>query len=89
MPFHQAITPVAGESAAQALADAIEALDPLATELRDHDDGSGRWDVGAQFAGPPDVAALALLAHLHGAPDFAVARVEDRDWVAQVRAELT
>ena len=39
--------------------------------------------------GAPDVAGLALLARLHGAPDFAVERVDDRDWVAQVRAELT
>ncbi len=86
--FH-VLTALKGEPAAQALADALEALDPLATELRDHDDGSGLWDVGAHFDGPPDAGGLALLAHLHGAPDFAVKKVEDRDWVAQVRAELT
>jgi ribosomal protein L11 methyltransferase len=82
-------TALPGEPAAQALADALEALGPVATELRDHDDETGLWDVGAHFAEPPDAAALALLAHLHGAADFAVARVEDRDWVAQVQAELT
>lgn len=89
MALHHALTALKGEAAAQALADALEALDPVATELRDHDDDSGLWDVGAHFDGAPDAAGLALLAHLHGAPDFAVARVEDRDWVAQVRAELT
>ena len=62
---------------------------PLAAEMHDHDDGSGRWEVGGLFAAAPDAAGLALLARLHGAPDFAVERVEDRDWVAQVRAELT
>ncbi len=89
MALFHVTTPLAGEAAAQALADALEAMDPLTTELRDHDDGSGLWDVGAHFDGRPDVAGLALLAHLHGAADFTVARVEDRDWVAQVRAELT
>lgn len=89
MALHHALTAVKGEAAAQALAEALEALDPVATELRDHDDETGLWDVGAHFAGAPDRAGLALLAHLHGAPDFRVARVEDRDWVAQVRAELT
>ncbi len=89
MALYHAITALRGEAAAQALADALEALDPVATELRDHDDGSGLWDVGAHFDGPPDAGGLALLAHLHGAPDFAVARVDERDWVAQVRSELT
>lgn len=86
--FH-VLTALKGEPAAQALADALEALDPLATELRDHDDETGLWDVGAHFDGVPDAGGLALLAHLHGAPDFVVKKVEDQDWVALVRAELT
>ncbi|MBP7242310.1 50S ribosomal protein L11 methyltransferase [Amaricoccus sp.] len=89
MALYHVLTALAGERAAEALAEALEALDPVATEVRDHDDDSGLWDVGAHFAAPPDAAGLALLANLHGAPDFAVTRVEDRDWVAQVRAELT
>jgi ribosomal protein L11 methyltransferase len=82
---------VRGEAAARALCDALDALPgpPLASEVHDHDDGSGLWDVGGHFDGRPDPAGLALLARLHRAADFAVARVEDRDWVAQVRAELT
>ncbi len=89
MPLFRVSTPLRGEAAAQALSDDLEALDPLVVELRDHDDDSGLWDVGAHFDGVPDAAGLALLAHLHGAPDFAVERVRDADWVAQVLAELS
>lgn len=91
MPLFRATSVVIGEPAAAALRDALDDLPapPLATEVHDHDDGSGRWDAGGLFDGPPDAAGLALLAELHGAPDFVVERVDDRDWVAQVRAELT
>jgi ribosomal protein L11 methyltransferase len=91
MPLYRATTALRGEAAASALRDALDALDPapVASEVHDHDDGSGLWDAGGLFDGRPDPAGLALLARLHAAPDFAVARVEDRDWVAQVRAELT
>jgi ribosomal protein L11 methyltransferase len=91
MPLFRATTVVHGGTAAVALRDALEELatPPLASEVHDHDDGSGLWDVGGLFDGPPDEAGLALLARMHGAADFELARVEDRDWVAQVRAELT
>ena len=91
MPLFRATTAVRGEAAAHALSDALDGLDPspLAGEIHDHDDGSGLWDVGGLFAARPDAVALALLAHAHEAPDFAVEKVEERDWVAQVRAELT
>lgn len=91
MSLHRATTALRGAAEAAALRDALDGLDPapLASEIHDHDDGSGLWDVGGLFDAPPDPAGLALLARLHAAPDFAVARVEDRDWVAQVRAELT
>ena len=91
MPLFRAITAVHGEAAAHALSDALDSLDPapLASEIHDHDDGSGLWDAGGLFDANPDGVALALLAQAHGAPDFTVAKVEDRDWVAQVRAELT
>ena len=87
MPLYRA----RGEAAAVALRDALDGLatPPLASEVRDHDDGSGRWDAGGLFDGPPDAAGLALLAEVHGAAGFTVERVDDRDWVAQVRAELT
>lgn len=91
MALSRATATIGGEAAARRLLDALDELDPapLASEIHDHDDGSGRWDVGGLFAGQPDVAGLALLARLHGAGDFRVERVTDRDWVAQVRAELT
>ena len=91
MPLIRATSALAGEPAARALRDALDELDPapLASDLFDRDDGSGLWDVAGIFDGTPDTAGLALLARLHGAPDFAVARVDNRDWVAQVRAELT
>jgi len=91
MPLFRATTAVQGEAAAHALSDALDGLDPapLAGEIHDHDDGSGLWDAGALFDASPDPVALALLAKARGAPDFTVAKVEDRDWVAQVRAELT
>lgn len=91
MPLFRAITAVRGEAAAHALGEALDTLDPapLAGEVHDHDDGSGLWDVGGLFDAAPDPVALTLLARAHGAPDFVVSKVEDRDWVAQVRAELT
>ncbi len=91
MPLYRATTAVVGERTAQALSEALEALDPapLASEIHDHDDGSGRWDAGGLFDGRPDPAGLALLARMHAAPDFTVARVDERDWVAQVQSELT
>ena len=90
MPLFRATTALAGEAAARALRDALDELDPapLASDIYDHDDGSGLWDAAGLFDGPPDVAGLALLARLHAAPDFTIVRVEERDWVAQVRAEL-
>ena len=70
MPLYRATTALAGEAAARALRDALDELDPapLASDIHDHDDGSGLWDVGGLFDGPPDAAGLALLARLHGAP---------------------
>lgn len=91
MPLFRATTALHGELAARALRDALDGLDPapMASDIHDHDDGSGLWDVDGLFDARPDAAGLALLARLHDAADFALARVEDRDWVAQVRAELT
>lgn len=91
MPLFRATTTVPGEATAIALRDALDELPtaPLASEVHDHDDGSGAWDAGGLFDGRPDAAGLALLAAMHRAPDFRVECVDDRDWMAQVRAELT
>ncbi len=79
------------QSGAEDLGDALERLDPAPTGVGvfNIEDGSGLCEVGGYFTAKPDIAALELLAALHGARPFAVSRVEDRDWVAQVRRELT
>ena len=90
MPAYSALTTLPGEAAAQALGEAMERLDPEPTGVGvfEVEDGSGLWEVGGYFSEKPDIAGLALLAAIHGAADFAVSRVDDRDWVAQVRREL-
>jgi ribosomal protein L11 methyltransferase len=91
MATYTALTTLDSEAAAQALAAAMEALHPAPTGVGvlEIEDGSGQREVGGYFTEPPDQAGLALLAVIHGARPFAVSRVEDRDWVAQVRRELT
>lgn len=86
-----ALTTLAGEAPAMALADAVEALQPAPTGVGifEVEDGSGQWEVGGYFQGRPDIAGLDLLAAVHAAKPFAVSKLEDRDWVAQVRRELT
>jgi ribosomal protein L11 methyltransferase len=86
-----ALTTLDDEAAAQALAAAVERLDPAPTAIGvlEIEDGASRREVGVYFTAPPDEIGLALLAVIHGARPFTVSRVEDRDWVAQVRRELT
>lgn len=90
MPTWTALTTLSGRGAAEGLGDALERLAPAPTGVgvMEIEDGSGRYEVGGYFDAAPDAAGLAVLAVLHGAADFAVSRVEDRDWVAQVRREL-
>jgi ribosomal protein L11 methyltransferase len=91
MTTFTALTTIRGAAAAYALGERIERLDPAPTALAvtEVEDGSGLWEVGAYFLAPPDETGLALLAAAHGAAAFAVSKLEDRDWVAQVRRELT
>ncbi|MGR3779753.1 MAG: 50S ribosomal protein L11 methyltransferase [Albimonas sp.] len=86
-----ALTTLPGEAAAYTLGDAVEnlPLSPLALAVLEVEDGSGLWEVGAYYDEKPDPIALDLLAAAHGARPFAVSKLEDRDWVAQVRRELT
>ncbi|MXU65306.1 50S ribosomal protein L11 methyltransferase [Oceanomicrobium pacificus] len=91
MPTYTALTTLPGQAAAEALAETLERLEPEPTGIGvfEVEDGSGTWEVGGYFTEKPDVAGLALLATMAGAKPFVVSRVEDRDWVAQVRRELT
>ena len=85
-----ALTTLTDKSRAQALADAVETLDPAPTGVGvfEVEDGSGTWEVGGYFVDPPDEIALALLSAAHAARPFAVSEVPDKDWVAEVRREL-
>ena len=91
MPTYTALTTLAGQDAAERLAEALENLTPEPTGVGSFEieDGSGLWEVGAYFEAEPDRAGLALLAAMHGAADFAVSELPETDWVAKVRRELT
>lgn len=90
MTTFTALTTLRDEAAANALAGALEEMQPkpAGVGVFEVEDGSGTWEVGGYFDATPDLAGLALLALLHGARDFAVSEVGERDWVAQVRREL-
>jgi len=88
---YSAFTTLQGAAAAAALAEAMERLDPVPMGVGtfDLEDGSDIWEIGGYFTEKPDEAGLALLVAVFAARPFVVSRVEDRDWVAQVRRELT
>lgn len=90
MPTFTALTTLPGEARAQALGEALEALDPAPAGVGvfEVEDGAGLWEVGAYFTEPPDGVALALIAAAHGANGFAVSELPEIDWVAHVRREL-
>jgi ribosomal protein L11 methyltransferase len=86
-----ALTTLSGKDAAEALGEALEAVEPAPTGVGvfEMEDGSGLWEVGGYFDAPPDETALALLAAAHGARAFAVSALPEIDWVAKVRRELS
>ena len=88
--MYSAITTTQGLAPAQALADAVEDLDPapFAVGHFEIEDGSGRFEVGAHFEERPDGVVLDLLAAVHGARAWTVSEVPDVDWVAKVRRDL-
>ena len=91
MSTYTALTTLTDKTKAQALADALENMVPnhIGIGIFDTQDAAGTWEISAYFIEEPDHAGLALLATIHNAPDFIVVEVEDRDWVAEVRRELT
>ncbi|WP_281856180.1 50S ribosomal protein L11 methyltransferase [Litoreibacter halocynthiae] len=90
MPTYTALTTLMGEPAAQALGEALEALEPAPTGVGvfEVEDGSGLWEVGGYFMDQPSDVELALLTALHGAKPFVVSEIPETDWVAHVRREL-
>jgi len=91
MPSYSALTTLPGEIPGQALADALEGLEPAPTGVGvfEIEDGSGLWEVGAYFLERPNEVELALLCALHTAKPFVISEIPDKDWVAEVRRELT
>ncbi len=85
-----ALTTLEGQDKAEALGDAMERLAPAPTGIGvfELEDGSGLWEVGGYFTEAPDIAGLALLAAMHGAADFVVSQLPEKDWVAEVKREL-
>ncbi|WP_371226175.1 50S ribosomal protein L11 methyltransferase [Roseovarius sp. 2305UL8-3] len=91
MATFTALTTVTGKAAADALGEGMERLipEPTGVGVFELEDGSGLWEVGGYFEGPPDEAGLALLVALHGAKPFVVSELPETDWVAKVKRELT
>ena len=91
MTTWSAITTLASKASADALSEALEALDetPSGVGVFEVEDGSGTWEVGAYFTEAPDAVALALLAAAHQAAEFVISEIPETDWVAHVRRELS
>jgi len=91
MPTYTALTTLAGQDAAEALARAMENLTPppAGVGVFEIEDGSGLWEVGGYFLEAPDDIALTLLALAFNAQPFALSELPETDWVARVRRELT
>ena len=90
MLTYTALTTLPGKSQAEALGEALEALEPAPTGVGvfEVEDGKGIWEVGGYFLDAPDDIDLALLSAAFGAEPFVVSEVPDQDWVAKVRREL-
>ncbi len=91
MPTFTALTTLQDKRKAEALAEAIERLDPEPTGVGvfEVEDGSGTFEVGSYFVEHPDEIELALLAAVHGVKPFAVSELPETDWVAAVKRELS
>ena len=90
MPTYSALTTLDGQEAAEALGEAIEAMEPTPVGVGtfEIEDGSGLWEVGAYFVEKPDETGLMLLAMAFGARPFTLSELPEIDWVAKVKREL-
>ncbi len=90
MPTYSALTTLMGEDAAEALAEAVEKMDPapVGVGVFEIEDGSGLWEVGAYFVEAPNAVILDVLALAFDARPFALSELPEIDWVAHVRREL-
>lgn len=87
---YTAFTTLPGPGPAEALAAAMEAMEPAPEGIGcfEIEDGSGLWEVGGYFTEAPDGTALAILAAAFGARPFTVSELPETDWVARVQREL-
>jgi ribosomal protein L11 methyltransferase len=90
MATFSALTTVMGEPHANAIAMALEQLDPkpVGVGVFEIEDDSGLWEIGAYYLEQPDEGVLDMVAQAFGARPFAVSDIPDIDWVAKVRREL-
>jgi len=88
---YTAFTKLTDKTAAEALGEAMEELEPEPTGVGvfEIEDGSGTWEVGGYFLEEPNEVELALLVAAFDAKPFVVSKVPDTDWVDKVRRELT
>ena len=87
MATYTALATIGSGAAAEALGEMLERLGPEGVGVFEIEDGSGLWEVGGYFDGPPDAVALALVEAAFGVK-FAVSELPETDWVAEVRREL-
>ena len=85
-----AFATIEGESGAQALAEAMERMEPEPAGIGcfEMEDDSGLWEVGGYFPSNPAGISLTLLEMAFSSSTFAISRVPPEDWVAKVRREL-
>ncbi len=91
MPTFTALTTLPGEDAANALAAAVEKMEPepVGVGVFEIEDDSGLWEVGVYFLSAPNEVVLDVLALAFGAKPFAHSELPEIDWVAKVKRELS
>ena len=86
-----ALTTLPGETAAKALAEALETVEPppYGVGAFEIEDDSGLWEVGSYFLEPPNADLLNTLSAAKGGKPFVISELPEIDWVAKVRRELS
>ena len=89
--IHTVFATVDSESRAQALADAIEKMDPEPSGVGcfEVDEDNDVWEVAGYFGSNPAGLSLTVLEMAFSEAKFVVSKVPPEDWVAKVRRELT
>jgi len=89
--IHTIYATVSGESRGQALADAMEKMDPAPVGVGcfEVDEDNDLWEVAGYFNSAPDGLTFSILEMAFSDASFVVSKVPPEDWVAKVRRELT